>query len=145
MSSDVSLHGTLQWLLADFVQQVPHTHSAVLTSSDGVKKAVHGLDDGDADKLSAILTGLLSLGRGVGSVCGSSRPGAVRQVVVEHDSAMLYVCMAGPGSVLGVLTSHDADPGVVGYQMSQLVKSVAAHLATPPRPGALPSANPVVR
>jgi hypothetical protein len=34
------------------------------------------------------------------------------------------------GTVLGVLASPDADPGVIGHEMSLLVGSVADHLAT---------------
>ena len=136
MSSDPFSHDprSLDWVLADFVRRVPHTRAAVLASSDGVLKHRHGLGADDADRLSAIATGLCSLARGVGVLAGDSE-GAVRQVVVEHDAGLLFVSAAGQRAVLAVWAGQEADPGVVGYEMAQLVKSIPEHLATPVRPG----------
>ncbi|MBL1066436.1 roadblock/LC7 domain-containing protein [Streptomyces sp. 7-21] len=132
----------LDWLLASFVQKVVHARSAVVASSDGVKKHVYGLDNDQADRLSAIATGLCSLGRGVGEFVDHGS-GKVRQVVVEHEDALLFVSKAGPGAVLAVLTTHEADLSLVGYEMAQLVKSVASYLATPERVNMAPT-NAVV-
>lgn len=57
----------------------------------------------------------------------------VRQVVAEMDSTMLFVSSAGRNSVLAVLADRTADAGVLGYEMSQLVKSVQPFLASQPR------------
>ncbi|KIF69423.1 hypothetical protein HY68_13850 [Streptomyces sp. AcH 505] len=122
----------LDWLMADFIRRVPGTEGAVLASSDGVRKHSHGLSIDEADKLSAISTALCSLAGGVRDIKGPA-DGRVRQVVVEHDNALLFVSMAGPGAVLGVLASDTADLGAVGFEMGQLVKSVPEHLSTPPR------------
>ncbi|MFI1401105.1 roadblock/LC7 domain-containing protein [Streptomyces sp. NPDC020681] len=130
---------SLEWLLTDFIARVPHTFSVVLTSSDGITKVAHGLDADQADRLSAIATSLCSLGRGVGDVCEAReshehrKSGKVRQVVVEHDLAVLFVSSAGTGTILGLLASPACDAGVVGYEIGQLVKSVSDHLATQPR------------
>ena len=122
----------LDWLLSSLVQRVPHTRSAVLLSSDGLAKAVHGLDADGADHLAAIASGLFSLARSVAGCFGSGE--TARQVVAELDDTLLFVTTAGSGAVLAVLTARDADVAVVGYEMSQLVKSVRPYLATPARP-----------
>jgi predicted regulator of Ras-like GTPase activity (Roadblock/LC7/MglB family) len=121
----------LVWLLSGLVQRVPHTRSALLLSSDGLKKAAHGLDADGADHLAAIASGLFSLARSAGSRFGGGS--GVRQVVAELDDALLFVSAAGYGAVLAVLAGREADVGVVGYEMSQMVKSVRPYLATPTR------------
>jgi predicted regulator of Ras-like GTPase activity (Roadblock/LC7/MglB family) len=131
----------LIWLLSGLVQRVPHTRSALLLSSDGLKKAAHGLDADGADHLAAIASGLFSLARSAGSRFGSGS--GVRQVVAELDDALLFVSAAGYGAVLAVLAAREADVGVVGYEMSQMVKSVRPYLATPTRHGVGGSNNAV--
>ena len=121
----------LGWLLRGLVEGVPHTRSAVLLSADGLATAAYGLDTDHADQLSAIASGLFSLARTAASRFGGSD--GVRQVVAELDDRLLFVSSAGFGSVLTVLADREADAGVIGYEMSQLVKSVRPFLATPPR------------
>lgn len=121
----------LNWLLAGLVKKVPHARSALLLSADGIKKAYSGLDEDQADQLSAIASGMFSLARSAGAQFGSA-PG-VRQVVAELDDTMLFVSTAGSGAVLAVATERDADAGLVGYEMSVLVKSVRPALETPVR------------
>jgi predicted regulator of Ras-like GTPase activity (Roadblock/LC7/MglB family) len=133
----------LDWLMADFIKRVPGTEGAVLASSDGMRKFSHGLSIDAADKLSAICTALCSLAGGVRDIKGPAH-GRVRQVVIEHDNALLFVSMAGPGAVLGVLASESADVGAVGFEMGQLVKSVPEHLSTPPRMRPAPASAPVL-
>jgi predicted regulator of Ras-like GTPase activity (Roadblock/LC7/MglB family) len=135
MLSDVpaSQATDLAWLLNSLVQRVPHTHSALLLSSDGLKKAAHGLDPDGADHLAAIASGLFSLARSAGDRFGSGDGVGVRQVVAELDDTLLFVSTAGSGAVLAVLAGRGADAGVLGYEMSQLVKSVRPYLATPAR------------
>lgn len=57
----------------------------------------------------------------------------MRQVVVELDSALVFVSAAGSGTCLAVLADREADAGVLGYEMAMLVKSVRPYLAAPPR------------
>jgi predicted regulator of Ras-like GTPase activity (Roadblock/LC7/MglB family) len=133
MLSDVppSQATDLAWLLNSLVQRVPHTRSALLLSSDGLKKAAHGLDPDGADHLAAIASGLFSLARSAGDRFGGGD--GVRQVVAELDDTLLFVSTAGSGAVLAVLAGRGADAGVLGYEMSQLVKSVRPYLVTPAR------------
>jgi predicted regulator of Ras-like GTPase activity (Roadblock/LC7/MglB family) len=124
----------LVWLLSGLVERVPDTRSALLLSSDGLSKAAHGLDDDGADHLAAIASGLFSLARSAGTRFGGGE--TVRQVVAELEDALLFVSAAGSGAVLAVIASRDADPGVLGYEMAQLVKSVRPYLGTPVRQAA---------
>jgi len=121
----------LGWLLSGLVERVPHTRSAVLLSSDGLKKAVSGLDVQSAEQLAAIASGLFSLARGTGIKFDGND--VVRQVIVELDGTVLFVASAGSGSVLAVLAGRETDAGVLGYEMSQLIKSVRPFLATASR------------
>ena len=121
----------LGWLLRGLIEQVPHTRSAVLLSSDGLATASYGLGPDPADHLSAIASGMFSLARTAAVRFGGSD--GVRQVVAELDDALLFVSSAGYGSVLTVLADRETDAGVLGYEMSQLVKSVRPFLATPAR------------
>jgi predicted regulator of Ras-like GTPase activity (Roadblock/LC7/MglB family) len=126
----------LTWLLRGLVERVPGTRSAVLLSSDGLTTAAHGVDPNDADHLAAIASGLFSIARSAATKFGDSD--GVRQVVAELDDRLLFVSSAGYGSVLTVLANRDADAGVLGYEMSQMVKSVRPFLATPTRQAAGP-------
>jgi predicted regulator of Ras-like GTPase activity (Roadblock/LC7/MglB family) len=130
----------LAWLLAGLVERVPHTRSALLLSADGLKKAAHGLDPDRADQLAAIASGLFSIARSAGDRFGGGN--GVRQVVAELDDTLLFVTTAGSGAVLAVLASRGADVGVLGYEMSQLVKSVRPYLATPARHAVGVQGNP---
>lgn len=129
MSFTMEQQKKLDWLLEGFCGRVPGAEGAVLLSSDGLGKAWHAMSKDDADTLAAVVSGIYSLAKGVGKLQG--KPGAgVRQVVTELSSGFLFVMGAGQGSSLGVLCSPEADYGVVGYEMNQLVESVAEHLAT---------------
>ena len=130
MVSDVhpAQESDLSWLLRSLLDRVPHSRSAVLLSADGLTTAVHGLSPDDADHLSAIASGLFSIARSAAAKFGGSD--GVRQVVAELDDTLLFVSSAGFGSVLTVLADREADAGVLGYEMFQLVKSVRPFLGT---------------
>jgi predicted regulator of Ras-like GTPase activity (Roadblock/LC7/MglB family) len=133
MVSDAT-HGhepDLGWLLRGLVERVPRTRSAVLLSADGLATAAYGLDQDPADHLSAIASGLFSLARTAAGRFGGSD--GVRQVVAELYDTLMFVSSAGYGSVLAVLADRETDAGVLGYEMSQLVKSVRPFLSTATR------------
>lgn len=136
MASDVPTGhvSDLDWLLSGLVKRVPYTRSAVLLSSDGLVRSMHGLDPDSADHMAALASGLYSLGRSAGVRFGDG--GEVRQVVVELDSTLLFVSTAGSGTCLAVLAGREADAAVLGYEMAMLVKSVRPYLVTPLRHGA---------
>lgn len=121
----------LDWLMTGLVQRVPHTRSAVLLSSDGLVKSVHGLNRDSADHMAALASGLHALGRSAGVRFGDGDE--VRQVVVELDRALLFVAAAGSGTCLAVLAGGEADAALLGYEMAMLVKRVRPFLVTAPR------------
>ncbi|MGE5288779.1 MAG: roadblock/LC7 domain-containing protein [Micromonosporaceae bacterium] len=128
----MSSNGELDWLLDDLVARVAQIERAVILSRDGLAiGASAGLAREDAEHLSAIAAGFQSLARGAGRQFGG---GQARQTIVEMDSAFLFVTAAGEGSCLAVLSSADADVGLIAYEMAVLVKRVGQHFAVNPRP-----------
>ena len=122
----------LDWLLDDLVARVVNIDKDVILTRDGLAiGASAGLSREDAEHLSAVAAGFQSLARGAGTQFGGGQP---RQTIVEMDSAFLFVTAAGEGSCLAVLTTAEADAGLVAYEMAVLVKRVGQHLAVAPRP-----------
>lgn len=50
------------------------------------------------------------------------------------EAAFLFVSAAGQGTCLAVLTTGDADVGLVAYEMAVLVRRSSEHLGVAPRP-----------
>ena len=59
--------------------------------------------------------------------------GEVRQTIIEMDAAFLFVMAAGQGTCLAVVSSADANVGVMAYEMAMLVRRMGKHLTAPPR------------
>jgi predicted regulator of Ras-like GTPase activity (Roadblock/LC7/MglB family) len=119
--------GQLDWLLDDLVTRVADITKAVILSRDGL--AVGSSDTmtrEDSEYLCAAAAGFQSLARGASHHFGG---GAVRQTVIEMESAFLFVMAAGEGSCLAVLANQGADVGLVAYEMALLVTRVGQHLA----------------
>ncbi|HEY1617494.1 MAG TPA: roadblock/LC7 domain-containing protein [Streptosporangiaceae bacterium] len=124
--------GQLDWLLNDLVARVANVDKAVILSRDGLAVgASAGLSRDDSEYLCAMAAGFQSLARGAGQRFGG---GAVRQTVVEMETAFLFVTNAGEGSCLAVLAAGNVDAGLVAYEMAILVRRVGEHLTVPPRP-----------
>jgi len=123
--------GQLNWLLDNLVDQVEHVQRALVLSRDGlVVAASRGLTPEDSEHLSALAAGLQSLARGAGR---HFRAGEVRQTIIEMDFAFLFVIAAGRGTCLAVLTSADANVGLIAYEMAMLVRRMGKYLAAEPR------------
>ncbi|WP_420822017.1 roadblock/LC7 domain-containing protein [Streptomyces avicenniae] len=125
----------LAWLLAHLVERLPHARKAVLLGSDGLPRAVHGMDAEDADQLAALAAGLHALARTAGTRLPDAG-GRVRQITVRLDSGLLIVTAAGQTAALAVLADPEADAAALGHEMALLVRSVRASLAIPLRQGA---------
>ncbi|AGI86587.1 roadblock/LC7 domain-containing protein [Streptomyces sp. CHA1] len=127
----------LGWLLDDLTQRVSFVRHALVLSNDGlVTGASSGLAREDAEHLAAVSSGLHSLAKGSGQ---HFRAGGVRQTMIEFDDAVLFVTAAGDGSCLCVLSSADADLGLVAYEMTLLVNRVGEHLGVDVR---IPESRP---
>ncbi|MDS1271395.1 roadblock/LC7 domain-containing protein [Lipingzhangella sp. LS1_29] len=123
--------GDLNWLLDDLVDRVVGAEHAIVLSADGLLLGrSRALSADDAEHLSAVASAFQSLARGTGRHFGG---GAVRQTVVEMEQAYLFVTAAGKGACLAVLTTEDADVGLIAYEMNMRVKRVGQFLSSAPR------------
>ncbi|OJF84766.1 dynein regulation protein LC7 [Nocardia seriolae] len=115
-------------MLADFVRTTDGVRDAVAVSSDGLLMAMSaGLDRSAADRLAAIVSGLTSLGR---SASRSYDFDGLRLIMIEMGRGFLLVSAMANGSCIGVIADHNADVGLVGYQMAVLADRAGA-LLTP--------------
>ncbi|TVT26609.1 roadblock/LC7 domain-containing protein [Amycolatopsis rhizosphaerae] len=121
----------LDWLLDDLLQQVTGADRAVVLSADGllIGRSTN-LSEEDGEHLSAVASAFQSLAKGTGRHFGG---GHVRQTMVEMDHAFLFVTAAGHGACLALLTTEEADMGMVAYAMNMMVKRVGAVLTAAPR------------
>lgn len=123
----------LDGLLRGFVERVAHVQAVVVSSTDGLLKHASGIEsDDDADQASAVSSGMFSLANGadrsfVGGV------GYTRQIIAEVDGGLIFITRPAEGTLLTVLASHDADLGLIGYEMKMLGQSVGPALATAAR------------
>jgi predicted regulator of Ras-like GTPase activity (Roadblock/LC7/MglB family) len=124
--------GELNWLLNDLISRVPHAEQTALLSADGL---LLGCSDGlareDGEHLAAVAAGFQSLAKGTGRYFGG---GAVRQTIIEMESAFLFVTAAGQGACLALLSDSEADIGLIAYEMALLVTRVGVYLTAAPRP-----------
>jgi predicted regulator of Ras-like GTPase activity (Roadblock/LC7/MglB family) len=110
----------LNWLISNFVDEVPKVAHAVVLSADGLLLACsEGFDRDRADQLSAVACGLASLTQGAARIFEG---GQVTQTIVEMKRGFLFVMSISDGSVFAVLASPECDMGLVGYQMTLAVE-----------------------
>ena len=130
----VNQGGELSWLLDDLVKRVPQVSKAVMLTQDGLAiGASAGLSREDAEHLAALAAGFQSMARGAGQHFGGGR---VRQTIIEMEAAFLFVSAAGQGTCLAVLSTGDADIGLVAYEMAVLVRRSNEHLGVATRSSA---------
>ncbi|POX38779.1 dynein regulation protein LC7 [Streptomyces sp. Ru73] len=118
-------------LLDDLAHRVPEVRHAVVLGGDGLVAGASGcLLREDADHLAAVASAFHSLARGTGRHFAS---GAARQTMVELEDGYLFIAGAGDGSCLAVLSSSDADIGLLAYEVARLVRRVGELRGTEPR------------
>jgi len=116
------------WLLRSFVDQTAGVSGAVAVSSDGLLMAMSSsLDRESAEPVAAIISGLVSLGRGAAGCLGFE---GLDRLVVGMRRGVLLVASVSDGSAVGVIAANGCDIGAVGYQMTLLVER-AGSLLTP--------------
>jgi predicted regulator of Ras-like GTPase activity (Roadblock/LC7/MglB family) len=117
----------LNWLVSNFVAGVPGVTQAAVVSSDGLLIAMsNDLDRVDADRLSAVAAGVQSIAR---AAAGTVHGGAVHEIIVEFEHALLFVMSVSETSVLAVAARRPCDPGLIGYEMAVLVERCATALS----------------
>ena len=116
------------WLLRSFVDQTAGVSGAVAVSSDGLLMAMSStLERHEAEPVAAIISGLVSLGRGAAGHLGFE---GLDRLVVGMRRGVLLVASVSDGSAIGVIAGSGCDIGAVGYQMTLLVER-AGSLLTP--------------
>ncbi|MBF6175853.1 roadblock/LC7 domain-containing protein [Nocardia blacklockiae] len=128
----------LGWLLEQLLARTPQTRHALLLSSDGLKIChTPELSVDQADQLSAIAAGIQSLSHGASIEFGSGR-GGVRQSMTEFYGGILFIVEAGTGAHIAVVATEDADAGLIGHNMRELVEQLGEYLAAAPRDRGVP-------
>lgn len=116
------------WLLHSFVEQTAGVGGAVAVSSDGLLMAMSSqLTRAASEPVAAVISGLVSLGRGASSCLGFE---GLERLVVAMRGGVLLVASVSDGSAIGVVARNGCDIGAVGYQMTLLVER-AGSLLTP--------------
>lgn len=124
---------SLTWLLQGLLEQTPGARHALVLSRDGLKLCwSEHLTLDRADQLSAICSGIQALAQGASMEFGDGT-GGVRQSMTEFHGGLLFIVEAGEGAHLAVVAQEDADPGVIGHQMTELVEQLGEHLRAEPR------------
>jgi predicted regulator of Ras-like GTPase activity (Roadblock/LC7/MglB family) len=125
--------GKLDWLLESLLRRTPGARHALVLSRDGLKLCSSSeLDMDQADQLAAISAGIQSLSHGASVEFGNGT-GGVRQAMAEFYGGILFVVEAGSGAHLALVASEDADVGLIGHNMNELVEQLSEYLTTPPR------------
>ncbi|MFB7940949.1 roadblock/LC7 domain-containing protein [Streptomyces sp. NPDC127049] len=123
----------LSWLLEGLLERTPGTRHALVLSRDGLKLCrTSGLSVDQADQLAAIAAGIQSLSHGASVEFGDGT-GGVRSAMAEFYGGILFIVEAGEGAHLALVADEDADAGLVGHNMAELVEQLGEHLVARPR------------
>jgi predicted regulator of Ras-like GTPase activity (Roadblock/LC7/MglB family) len=123
----------LTWMLESLVDQTAGASHALVLSRDGLKLChTSGLTVDQADQLAAIAAGVQALSQGASVEFGDGT-GGVRHSMTEFHGGILFIVEAGEGAHLAVLAAEDADVGLIGHRMNELVEQIGSFLTSPPR------------
>jgi predicted regulator of Ras-like GTPase activity (Roadblock/LC7/MglB family) len=123
----------LTWLIEGLLARTPGARHALVLSRDGLKLCrTPELSVDQADQLAAIAAGVQALSQGASMEFGDGT-GGVRHSMTEFHGGILFIVEAGEGAHLAVLAGEDADVGLVGHRMNELVEQIGPFLTAPPR------------
>jgi predicted regulator of Ras-like GTPase activity (Roadblock/LC7/MglB family) len=133
MTTGTTVDDKLSWLIEGLLERTPGARHALVLSRDGLKLCrTKELTEDQADQLAAIAAGIQSLSHGASVEFGDGS-GGVRSAMTEFYGGVLFIVEAGEGAHLAMVTAEDADSGLVGHNMSELVEQIGAHLTAEPR------------
>ncbi|WP_320781766.1 roadblock/LC7 domain-containing protein [Streptomyces sp. CRN 30] len=133
MTGTTTADSQLTWLIEGLLERTPGARHALVLSRDGLKLChTPGLSADRADQLAAIAAGIQALAHGASAEFGDGS-GGVRSAMTEFYGGILFIVEAGEGAHLAVVTGEEADAGLVGHTMGELVEQLGAHLTAPPR------------
>ncbi|MBB4930286.1 hypothetical protein F4561_001106 [Lipingzhangella halophila] len=116
------------WLVSDFATSTPGVADALIVSSDGLPLTTSGsLPNDTVDSLSAMTSGLISLGHNIAGQVDEER---CDQIMLKFPAGHFLFMGIGSLAGLAVLVREGANLGVVAHRMTQLVESVG-HVLTP--------------
>lgn len=122
----------LEWLLQNLKERTPYVRHVLVLSKDGLRLCfTDNLDIDRADQLSAIAAGIQSLALSASAEFGTDLGSG--QSMVEFPGGVLLIVPAGEGAHLAVVAADEADVGLVGHNMSELIEQIGGHLTSPPR------------
>jgi predicted regulator of Ras-like GTPase activity (Roadblock/LC7/MglB family) len=131
----------LDWLLENLVDGTAGAVHALVLSRDGLRLChTSELSVDKADQLAAIAAGVQALSQSASVEFGDGT-GGVRQSMTEFYGGLLFIVEAGEGAHLAVLADDNADVGLIGHRMDELVEQIGDFLTAPPRES-LPSRSP---
>ncbi|GAA2430421.1 roadblock/LC7 domain-containing protein [Actinomadura vinacea] len=117
------------------MDRAPGIQHVLVLSRDGLRIChTRRLDDDRADQLAAIASGIQSLSLTASHEFGDGI--GAGQSMVEFSGGVLLIIPAGEGAHLAVLASEDADVGLVGHSMNELVEQIGGYLTAAPRTAA---------
>ncbi|MDT0305391.1 roadblock/LC7 domain-containing protein [Streptomyces sp. DSM 44917] len=126
---------SLDWLLERLIDRTPGARHALVLSRDGLRLSRSpGIGKDQADQLAAIAAGIQSLAHGASIEFGDGT-GGVRQSMTEFYGGILFIVEAGEGAHLAVVAGAEADAGLVGHNMNELVEQLGEHMSVGPRLG----------
>ena len=124
---------SLEWLLENLVGNTAGACHALVLSRDGLKLChTQGLTVDRADQLAAIAAGVQALSQGASVEFGDGT-GGVKHSMTEFHGGILFIVEAGEGAHLAVVAGEDADVGLIGHRMNELVEQIGAFMTSPPR------------
>ena len=120
--------GEFGWLINNFASSTPGVAHAVIVSSDGLLLFASGSMSSDiADPLSAMTSGIISLGHSVANLFGED---GCDQIMLRFPKGHFLFTAISDLAGLGVLVREGSNLGVIAHRMAQLVESVG-HVLTP--------------
>jgi predicted regulator of Ras-like GTPase activity (Roadblock/LC7/MglB family)/anti-sigma regulatory factor (Ser/Thr protein kinase) len=133
MTGTTTADEKLTWLIEGLLERTPGARHALVLSRDGLKLCrTPELSVDQADQLAAIAAGIQSLSHGASVEFGDGS-GGVRSAMTEFYGGVLFIVEAGEGAHLALVTAEDADAGLIGHNMSELVEQLGEHLRAEPR------------
>lgn len=116
------------WLVNNFVSSTPGVTHALIVSSDGLLLLASGSMSADiADPLSAMTSGMISLGHSIANLVGED---GCDQIMLKFPAGHFLFMAISDLAGLGVLVRDGSNLGMIAHRMAQLVGSVG-HVLTP--------------
>jgi predicted regulator of Ras-like GTPase activity (Roadblock/LC7/MglB family) len=116
--------------LGNLRMRLPELSASVLASADGMVLA-HDARDIEPDSLAALAAAHLALAR---RFAHAVNQGDLRESVVECDAGYITSYAAGPGALLTLVTSGDANLGMVHLEARRCVRRLISLLTVQPPP-----------